>query len=119
MDIPRFVSINTARGAWSLVEDLGRTSAQPMQSIPGEAGAALLPPSGATGVHAAVALPAAASVGLEQVQQIVAQAAANVLGTDVEGALATASRSLSQELLHAPDAASLPGALQVDRLKVL
>ncbi len=88
MDVSRFTSINTARGAWSLIQDLGSTAAKaaamhPMAEANRAAPMALA--SGTAGSHDDVAQPVHAGMGLEQVQQIVAQAAASVLGTDAEG----------------------------------
>ena len=78
MDVPRFIGVNTARGPWPLIEEMGTTSAT------APSGAAAMVPAGAQ-LPALDVSPAMPSVGLEQVQQIVAQAAASVLGTDAEG----------------------------------
>ena len=78
MDVPRFIGVNTARGPWSLIEDMGTTSAM------APSGASAIMPSNVQ-LPAPDLPPTMPSVGLEQVQQIVAQAAASVLGTDAEG----------------------------------
>lgn len=82
MDAARFIGVNTARGPWSLIQDLSTTSAKPA-ALPAPAA----PVAGLAGsmVQAPTARHALPSIGLEQVQQIVAQAAASVLGTDAEG----------------------------------
>lgn len=83
MDVARFIGVNTARGPWSLIQDLSTTSAKP----PAPIAAPVSPAAGLVGsmVQAPPARQALPSVGLEQVQQIVAQAAASVLGTDADG----------------------------------
>lgn len=83
MDVQRFASVNQAKGAWSLLEQLAWAPAASVAAAADVAATVSVQP--ARRAAAAARTPARPGMSLEAVQKVVREAVISILGTEPEG----------------------------------